>query len=47
MESTKNSAAFFASITEKIDLYADIVKENIGYGTFSWDIRYGKLVKNT
>ncbi len=47
MDSSGNSAAFFTSVIEKVGLYADIAKENIGYGKLSRDARYGKLVKST
>ena len=47
MDSSGNSAAFFTSVTETVGLYADIVKENIGYGKLSWNARYGKLVEST
>ena len=46
MDSSGNSAAFFASLIEKVGLYADIAKENIGYGKLSRDDRYGKLVES-
>ena len=47
MDSSRNSAAFFASVIGKVGLYANITNENIGYGKLSWDARYGKLVENT
>ena len=47
MDSSKNFAAFFASITKKMGLYMDIAKENIGYSKLSQDIRYKNIVKST
>lgn len=47
MDSSGNSAAFFASVIEMAGLYADIAKENIGYGKLSRDARYGNSVKST
>ncbi|MCJ1342229.1 hypothetical protein MMC31_000409 [Peltigera leucophlebia] len=46
MDSSGNSAAFFASVIEKVGLYADIAKENIGYGKLSRDARYRKSVES-
>lgn len=47
MDGSRNSAAFFASVIEKVGLYADIANENIGYGKLSRDARYRKLVEST
>lgn len=43
IDSFGNSATFFTSVTEKVGLYADITKKNIGYGNLLWDAKYGKL----
>lgn len=42
-----NSATFFTLVIEKMGLYADITKENIGYGKLTQDVEYEKLIKNT
>lgn len=40
IDNSGNFAAFFTSITEKVGLSVDIVKENIGYGRLSQDVRW-------
>ena len=47
MDSSRNFIAFFTLITEKMGLYTDIAKENIGYDKLLQDARYGKLVEST
>ena len=47
MDNSGNFAAFFTSVIEKVSIYVDIIKENIGYGKFLQDARYKKLVEST
>lgn len=47
MDGSGNSAAFFASVIEKMGRYADIAKENIGYGKLSRDARYKQFVDSS
>ena len=47
MDSFGNFIVFITSVTEKVGLYTDIVKKNIGYGKLSQDARYKKLVEST
>lgn len=47
MDSSGNSTAFFASVIEKMGQYANIAKENIGYGKLLRDAKYKQFVDSS
>ncbi|KAI9865205.1 MAG: hypothetical protein M1813_002525 [Trichoglossum hirsutum] len=47
MDSAGNAKAFFASVMENVGIYADIARENIGFGRLARQFRYAKIVDDT
>ncbi|KAI9864856.1 MAG: hypothetical protein M1813_002626 [Trichoglossum hirsutum] len=43
MDSAGNAKAFFASVMENVGIYADIARENVGFGRLARQFRYAKI----
>ncbi|KAI9772959.1 MAG: hypothetical protein M1840_008841 [Geoglossum simile] len=47
MDSARNAKAFFASVMENVGIYADIARENVGFGKLARQFRYAKIEDDT